>query len=106
VDCTLFKKVTATANGKGIPFDEQNLEAFITLKNDLDKASQCVIKEDLSFEVETDASDYAIAVILSQVNWPLAYMSQTLNSDEQKYHAVEKEPCATVEATRIWPQFL
>jgi len=59
--------------------------------------------DDVSFEVETDPSDYAIAAILSQEGRPVAYMVRNLNSHEEKYH--EKEACAIIEATRKWSQF-
>jgi len=40
------------------------------LKSDLIHARLGVIRDDLPFEVETDASDYAIAAILSQGGRP------------------------------------
>jgi len=59
-----------------------------------------VIGDDRPYEVETDASDYAIAAILSQGGRPIAYMSRSLNKYEQKFSAVEKEASAIIEATK------
>jgi len=88
------------------PLGNEALESFKTLKSDLIHASLGVIRDDLPFEVETDASDYAIAAILSHGGRSVAYMSRSLNKCEQKYSAVEKEASAIIEATRKWSQFL
>ena len=61
------------------PLGNEALEAFKTLKSDLIHASLGVIRDDIPFEVEADASDYAIAAILSQGGRPVAYMSRSLN---------------------------
>jgi len=60
--------------------DSQALESFARLKDDLAKASLGTIRDDLAFEVESDASDYAIAAILSQDGHPVAFMSRSLTN--------------------------
>ena len=82
------------------PLDSQGLESFARLKDDLAKASLGTIRDDLAFEVESDASDYAIATILSQGGRPVAFMSRSLNKCERNYPAVEKEAMAIIEAVR------
>jgi len=61
--------------------------------------------------VETDASDYAIATIISvhtedgQVH-PLASFSRTLSGGELSYDTHDKELFATFEAFKTWRQYL
>src|ERR1700723_4073617 len=61
--------------------------------------------------VETDASDYAIAAILSialldgEIH-PVAFHSRTLTSPELNYDTHDKEPLAIFEAFRKWRHYL
>ena len=43
------------------------------------------------FEIETDASDYAIGAILTQQGNPVAYHSETLSDTVHKYPTYDKE---------------
>ena len=62
--------------------------------------------------VETDASDYAIAAILSQTHpdtgilHPVAFHSRTMNSAELNYEIYDKELLAIVEAFKHWRAYL
>ena len=63
------------------------------------------------FRVETDASDFAIAGVLSQEGepgcWlPVAYGSRKLSSAERNYTASERETLAVVSALRMWRIYL
>ena len=64
------------------------------------------IDESIPFEVETDASDYAIAATLDQAGQPVAFFSRTLNKSEVNHTAIEKEAYAIVEALRNWRYLL
>ena len=64
------------------------------------------IRDDLPFEVATDASNFSIAAILSQGGKPVAYLSRTLSASEKNYPAVEKEAAAIMESIRKWDHFL
>ena len=44
-----------------------------------------------SFEVETNASDYALGGILLQDGHPIAYESRKLNETERRYVTAEKK---------------
>ena len=83
-----------------LPLQGDALKSFTQLKSDLGRASFGAIKDELPFEVETDASDYAIAAILSQNGRPVAYFSRTLNKTEKCYPAIEKGATALIEAVR------
>ena len=52
----------------------------------------------MPFEVETDASECAIAVVLIQDGRPVTLFSQTLQGFERNQAALEKEAQAIVEA--------
>lgn len=61
--------------------------------------------------VETDASDFALAAILSQpdaaeVLHPVAFYSRKFTSPEVNYETHDKELLAIVEAFRVWRHYL
>ena len=61
--------------------------------------------------VETDASDYALAAILSIVNednevHPVAFHSRTFTVAELNYNTHDKELLAIFEAFKIWRHYL
>lgn len=59
------------------------------------------------FEIDTDASDYAIGGVLMQARGHLiAYKSRKLNETERKYKVQEKERTAIVYCLRTWRHYL
>ncbi|KAL4026339.1 hypothetical protein IC575_014768 [Cucumis melo] len=58
------------------------------------------------FEVETDASDYALGGVLLQNGHPIAYESRKLNAAERRYTVSEKEMLAVVHCLRAWRQYV
>ena len=93
-------------NCKTCPLTDEGLKSFTQPKNDLVKSSLGTIRDNLSFKVETDASDHAIAGILSQNGRSVAYFSRRLNATERNYPEVEKKATACVEVIRKWSCFL
>ena len=75
---------------------KEALSAFYQLKNDIELSVVCAVDETASFQVETDASEFALAATLSQKGRPVAFFSRTLSKTEQKHSAVEKEAAAIV----------
>ena len=56
--------------------------------------------------METDASDTAIAAVLTHAGRPVAFFSRTLQGPEKHHAAVEKEAHAIIESVRHWRHYL
>jgi hypothetical protein len=50
------------------------------------------------FEIETDASEYVVAIILTQHGHPMAYHSEMLSDIVHKYPTYDKEMCSIVQS--------
>jgi hypothetical protein len=57
-------------------------------------------------EIETDASNYAIAAVLTQQGHPVAYHSKILSNTVRKYPTYEKEMYSIVQAGRQWKHYI
>ena len=58
------------------------------------------------FEIETDASDYAIGEVLTQQGNPVAYHSEKLSNTVQKYPTYDKEMYSIVQDFRRWKHYI
>ncbi|KAK3004590.1 hypothetical protein RJ639_019648 [Escallonia herrerae] len=58
------------------------------------------------FELQTDASDFAIGGVLMQERHPIAFESRKLNDTERRYTVQEKEMTAVVLCLRMWRHYL
>ena len=58
------------------------------------------------FEVQTDASDFAIGGVLMQEGHPIAYESHKLQDRGRRYLVHEKEMMAIVHCLRTWRHYL
>ncbi|XP_076054455.1 uncharacterized protein LOC143033137 [Oratosquilla oratoria] len=99
-------KVRPLASAKKFPLDKEALQAFSLLKLELERTTLYSVDENLPFEVECDASEVAISAVLNQGGRPVALMSKALQGSETRYHIVEKEVMAIIEAVRKWSHFL
>ena len=102
----LSDRVKPLSGCKSFPLSQEAVEAFESLKILIEKAVVTAIDENVPFEVETDASEVAIAATLNQNGRPVAFFSRTLQGCELKHAAVEKEAQAIIEAIRHWRHFL
>jgi len=65
-----------------------------------------------SFTVETDANEFAVGCILSQISdknnllHPVAFYSRSLNSNEINYSIYDKELLAVITALEVWRHHL
>ena len=99
---------------KNIPwnFDEKCKLAFLSLKQAFTTALVLThYKPECPLVIETDASDYALAAILSQVEpdgdiHPITYLSQTFLDTKLNYDTHDKELMAVYEAFKAWQHYL
>ena len=58
------------------------------------------------FEIQTDASDYAMAAFLIQHGKPISFHSETFNGAMIKYPTYDKELYALVQSVKKWKHYL
>ena len=58
------------------------------------------------FDIETDASDYDIGVLLTQQGHPVAYHNETLSDTVRKYPTYDKEMYSIVQAYQQWKHYI
>ncbi|GCB74559.1 hypothetical protein scyTo_0003650 [Scyliorhinus torazame] len=88
------------------PLTAEARQAFNHIKTDIAKAAMHAVDESISFQVENDASDFALATTLNQAGRPVAFFSRTLLASEIRHSSVEKETQAIVDAMRHWRHYL
>ena len=59
------KKVRPLNQNRKFPLEDKALEAFLDLKKDVENSVVCAIDESQPFELETDASEFALAATLN-----------------------------------------
>ncbi|XP_069779187.1 uncharacterized protein [Narcine bancroftii] len=88
------------------PLSTEATAAFDRIKSDIAAATLHAIDESVPFQVESDASDFALAATLNQAGRPVAFFSRTLQGPESRHSSIEKEAQAIVEAVRRWRHYL
>jgi hypothetical protein len=80
---------------------------FVELKHRLCCAPMLTLLDlQQPFEIEIDASDYAIGEILTQQGNPMAYQSAKLYDTVQKYPTYDKETYSIVQSYRQWKHYI
>ena len=82
-------------------------KAFDTLKEKI-STTPVLALPDLQhpFEIETDASDYAMGAVLMQHGKPIFYHSKTFTSAVVIYPTYDKELYALVQSVKKWKHYL
>ena len=99
-------QIKPIASCKSFPLPPSAVRAFESLKKTIEDAALTAIDETITFEVETDASEVALAATLNQGGRPVAFFSRTLHGSELKHASIEKEAQDIIEAVRHWRHFL
>ena len=101
-----------TKKGAVWTWGEKRQEAFETLKRRVTSAP-ILIQPDVTrpFKLETDASDYAVGAVLSQLcddeKWrPVGFISKSLSEPERNYPIHDKELLLVIRALEEWRHLL
>ena len=88
-------------------WDEHCYRAFEELKRRLSSAPVLKFPEfKKSFEVHTNASDFAIGGVSMQEGRPVAFESKKLSDVERRWPTHEKEMWAVVHCLKLWQHYL
>ena len=94
---------------KGVEFKwtQEHTEAVRALKKRLVEYTQLQLPDQSKpYELETDASDYALGAVLKQEDRPLGFLSKKMNEAQQKYSTYQKEFLAIITALKKWEHLL
>ena len=81
-------------------------QAFEKLKNKICIAPVLFLRHlHQPFEIETDASDYALVTVITLLGHPVAFHSKNFNDTVKKYSTYEKELYAIVQALKQWRHY-
>ena len=103
---TFADKARPLLRSTQFPLTAEACAAFNRIKHDIARATMHAVDESIPFQVESDASDFALAATLNQAGRPVAFFSRTLQGPELRHSSVEKEAQAIVEAVRYWRHYL
>ena len=67
--CVVSDRMKSITSCKSFPLSQETVKAFESLKKIIEEAVITAIDKSAPFEVETDASDVALAAIYSQSEW-------------------------------------
>ena len=88
-------------------WSEDCQHAFEELKKVIPKEPVLVLPDQTKpFEVQTNASDFAIGGVLMQEDHPIVFESWKLNDTECHYTVQEKEMTAIIHCLRVWRYYL
>ncbi|XP_028107290.1 uncharacterized protein LOC114306273 [Camellia sinensis] len=93
--------------GKPYVWAEECQQAFQALKEVMSKDPVLALPDlGKAFDIQTDASDFALGGVLLQDGHPIAYESRKLNDVERRYPVHEKELLAVLNCLRTWSHYI
>jgi hypothetical protein len=102
-----LRQVTKGGGKENFAWGKEQHRAFDDLKHHLCSASVLsLLNLQQLFEIEIDASDYVVGIVLTQHGHPVAYHSETLLDTIQKYPTYDKEMYSIVQAYCQWKHYI
>jgi hypothetical protein len=96
-----------TSVKRGFQWGGSQQKAFDTLKTKISTTPVLALPDlQQSFEIETDASDYAMGAVLMQHRKPICYHSETFTTTVINYPTYDKELYALVQSVKKWKHYL
>lgn len=95
--------------GKDVPFiwNQSCENAFNNLKQAISSPPVLAFPDfNETFIVHTDASNFAVGTVLSQLEKPIQFASKTLNAAQRNYSTIEKELYAIIYALETFRHYL
>ena len=91
----------------GFKWESEQEEAFNILKEKLTNAPILALPNfSKSLEIECEASNVEIRVVLLQEGHPIAYFSEKLKGANLNYSTYDKEMYALIRALQTWQHYL
>jgi hypothetical protein len=102
-----LSQITRGGGKEKFAWGQSQQQAFDDLKQHLCSAPVLSLPDlQQPFEIETDASDYAVGTVLTQHDHPVAYHSETLSDVVRKYPTYDKEMYSIVQACHQWRHYI
>ena len=96
-----------TSVKKGFQWGGKQHYAFKALKYKINSAPGLALPNlRQPFEIQTNASDYAMGIVILQQGKPIAFHSETFNGAITNYPKYEKELYALVQSVKKWKHYL
>ncbi|GKV08696.1 hypothetical protein SLEP1_g20294 [Rubroshorea leprosula] len=104
---SIVAPITDSLKGDKFSWNDKAQQSFEELKRQLTETSVLALPNfDLMFEVDCDASNVGIGVVLSQEGRLIAFFSEKLNDTKLRYSTYDKEFYAIVRALEHWSHYL